>query len=135
MKDKTSLIIASLVLVTLIIFAGMSYVSDSNVDENDSIQPRPTTIPEQVTLIGVMDCLPHKGDGPHTLECTSGLRVNGDHFGLDLSGLPNRGIGRFNAGSKVEVSGKFTPVDEMGEDRIQVYDIEGVIEVENLTEL
>jgi hypothetical protein len=46
--------------------------------------PDPTvTEGETTTITGTITCLPHKGDGPHTMECAFGLQAtNGKHYAL-----------------------------------------------------
>lgn len=73
-----------------------------------------------ITIYGELVCLPKKGDGPHTMECVSGLKDDeGNHFSLvetSSSAVPD-------TGNRVKVDGVFVPVDKS---KTQ-YDIEGSI--------
>lgn len=76
-----------------------------------------------ISMTGMTVCLPHKATGPHTLECTTGLRGDDDrHYalsGTEQSQLP------LNA--TIEVTGRLSePAPN------SLYDIAGTIEVSSL---
>jgi len=110
-------------------------VSDESEVDNliDALAPNPaaggggTTLAngEPIAVNGVITCLPHKGDGPHTLECAFGLKADdGAHYGL--SNLWTVAPELTETDVAVRVSGTFVNVlpDEK-------YDIQGYIDVQS----
>lgn len=86
----------------------------------------PTLFDTKITFAGTITCLPHKGDGPHTMECAYGLKAdNGSYYALkNLFNEP--GPWEFDVNDRIEVAGMLR-VPEPNEK----YDIVGVIEVES----
>ena len=83
----------------------------------------------EVKMTGTIVCLPHKGDGPHTMECAYGLRTeDGKHYSLMhlWDKAPDLNITQVTA----EIVGVLTPP---GAD--EKYDIVGVIEVSSGKEI
>lgn len=75
------------------------------------------------TLTGTIACLPHKGDGPHTMECAFGLKAdNGNYYALKNLWEVAPEITDTNV--RVRVVGSLMEVDVN-----ETYDIEGVIGV------
>lgn len=112
---KVLIIIAALLAILALAF-GVHYV-DSRLNipapgGNDKMA---------VSLEGEMVCLPHKGDGPHTLECAFGVRDDeGNYFGL----IDTRPQQTPEADVRVKVDGVLVPVEENDE---QPYDIKAYI--------
>lgn len=78
--------------------------------------------PEQVTLSGIVVCLPHKGPGPHTKECAIGLMTpDGTHYGLDFSGTADTAV---SVADRASFTGYLTPPPSDGK-----YDIAGTLGV------
>lgn len=112
---KALIVIAALLAILALAF-GVHYVdSRLNIpapDDKDKMA---------VSLEGEMVCLPHKGDGPHTLECTFGIRDDdGNHFGL----IDTRPQQMPETDVRVKVDGVLVPVEENDE---QPYDIKAYI--------
>lgn len=57
--------IATAVIIAVVMFAARTHAPAGNM---------------QTTFAGTFVCLPHKGDGLHTLECAYGLRTADDHY-------------------------------------------------------
>lgn len=102
-------------------------------------EPAPVTPPvvkppvssgTEVTLVGSIVCLPHKGDGPHTLECAYGFRAdNGNHYALhNLFDGP--WPWHLDVGDRARVEGTLTAPAAN-----EKYDIVGVIDVESSEKL
>lgn len=81
---------------------------------------------ERVSLDGTIVCLPHKGDGPHTMECAFGFMTpDGTHYGLQGANPPLT-----DTEVDVSVVGTFQPAPAN-----EKYDIVGYIEVESINTL
>lgn len=129
--------IAALALAGLTSYAyfGEKLVRDTNPPENIIIDDTPTapiaTVPgEPITLVGTLTCLPHKGDGPHTLECAYGLKADdGNHYALkNLFTEP--GPWPLDIGDRVRVTGTLDDPE-----RNEKYDIVGVMEVQSSSKI
>lgn len=125
-------IIAIVAAVTLLI-AVLAVGAFANRDDGkDAVAPKNG---DTITVEGEYQCLPKKGDGPHTMECALGLQVEGStHYSLDMTGLHNRPDNDFNAnytiGDRLRITGVF---EEPKPDT--TYDIRGTIYVESLEPL
>jgi len=81
------------------------------------------------TLSGEIVCLPHRGDGPHTLECAMGLKTDvGEHYALDLTAMSQEHP-PLDTGKRFTANGLITPVEMLSNDHWQRYDIEGIFSV------
>lgn len=78
-----------------------------------------------ISVSGTLECLPHKGDGPHTLECAYGLRTD-DHRYYSLVDAPEP-VTKFSIGTRVNVEGTLKANPNSS------YDIVGEIDVEKIT--
>src|SRR3989344_7796578 len=97
--------------------------TDGQEDENN---PQPFISGETVVVEGTVTCLPHKGDGPQTMECAFGLQaVTGEYYGL--SNLWTIAPDVTDTGAKVEVRGEFVPPAAN-----EKYDIQGYIDVQSV---
>jgi len=77
----------------------------------------------QTTLAGTFVCLPHKGDGPQTLECAYGLRTDdGRYYALQFDPPFPADI---EMDKQVEIIGNLTT----GAD--SKYDIVGTIKIQS----
>lgn len=90
-------------------------------------------VPYQATFSGTTGCLPHRGDGPHTMECALGLETDlGFFIALDLSAVQfEAGVG-LDTGESVTVHGLYVPVEQMSGTMGQMYDIHGVMRVDSV---
>lgn len=81
----------------------------------------------EIGVTGKIDCLPHKGNGPSTMECAFGLKANnGRYYGLTGLNQEKLMSGEIDTGVNVKVSGILTT------DPKSNYDIVGVIEIKNV---
>lgn len=97
-----------------------------NMREPEPVAQKPT---KTVTIEGIIDCLPHKGDGPSTLECTYGLREDDDFYilkGLNQEDIMNNTIA---VGNEYTVQGAFYP------GKNEMYDVVGTITVTEISPL
>lgn len=86
-----------------------------------TIEPSRT---EPITMTGTMTCLPHKGNGMHTMECAYGIKDDfGTHYGL--RNIPQMDMmgGLYEMGQRITISGTLTT----GTD--EKYDIVGTIDL------
>lgn len=112
---KVLIIIAALLAILALAF-GVHYV-----DSRLNIPAPGGSDKMAVSLEGEMVCLPHKGDGPHTLECAFGVRDDeGNYFGL----IDTRPQQTPETDVRVKVDGVLVPVEENDE---QPYDIKAYI--------
>ncbi len=78
---------------------------------------------------GMVTCLPHKGDGPHTMECAFGLKAqSGKHYAL--KNLWEVAPDIMDTNVDIEVKGYLTAPEAN-----EKYDIEGVIDVSEATKI
>jgi hypothetical protein len=84
--------------------------------------------PTSATLTGTIECLPHKGDGIHTMECAIGLKGDdGKHYALTMLDYPNQA----DVGDRVTLIGAMVATDELH----QQYDIAGTFQVDTVTKI
>ncbi len=85
-------------------------------------------IPQRVTVTGVWECLPHKGDGPHTMECAFGIKEDGTgkHFAVSTELMSTMPVD-YATGSKVRVAGVMVPKNQLNSNAWETYDIVGII--------
>lgn len=84
-------------------------------------------LPQQVTVTGVWECLPHKDKtGPQTMECAFGIAKDQSdgHYAIDTSLMSTYPVD-FASGAHVKVTGVLVPVEQLNS--IQKYDIDGII--------
>jgi hypothetical protein len=110
--------------------AGSTCLAGSDEPCADDPSQNPVVPGEEATITGTMVCLPHKGDGPHTLECAYGLKGDdGKHYALkNLFTEP--GPWPIDIGDRVRVTGSMDD-PELNEK----YDIVAVIDVQTATKI
>ncbi|HEX6258511.1 MAG TPA: hypothetical protein VFZ48_03460 [Candidatus Saccharimonadales bacterium] len=116
-----------LIIITIIValLAGLAVILYISGGFRSPFGKKEVTIPakEAVVFDGKIVCLPHKGDGPSTLECALGLQAeNGKHYGL-------RSLDP--AFSKTEQKVKVTGLLNAPEPN-EAYSIVGTIEVQKI---
>lgn len=89
------------------------------------------------SLTGTYSCLPHRGSGPHTMECAFGIRLDdGVHYALDFSAYSSLTGMTIATGERIRVEGELTPLSMIPEgERIRIYDIQGVMRVSSIVQL
>lgn len=87
------------------------------------------------TLIGEFVCLPHKDTtGPQTEECAYGLKTHPDvWYGLNVENLNSDQKTQFKAGDRVRVTGLLKLVNEIVPGQWEKYNIQGVINVTQIS--
>lgn len=118
------LIIVGALIAILALAFGVHYV-DSRVNVDPPVKDK-----MGVSLTGEIVCLPHKGDGPHTLECAYGVRDDDDNHYLLIDIRPRH---MPETGTRVQIDGVLVPIDE--KDDSQPYDIEASIRYARIKEL
>jgi hypothetical protein len=84
--------------------------------------------PTSETLTGTIECLPHKGDGPHTMECAIGLKADsGQHYALTTFNY----LDQADVGDRVRLVGVTVTTDELH----ARYDIVGTFQVASVEKL
>jgi hypothetical protein len=104
-------------------------------DQNSIVQSQPAGVqaggkksPTAESLVGIIACLPHKGDGPHTMECAIGLKTDdGKYFALTNFNYP----GSADVGERVRIAGVTVTTDEFHAS----YDIVGTFQVASVEKI
>jgi hypothetical protein len=91
-------------------------------------------IPHSQAIVGFWECLPHKGDGPHTMECAFGIAKDQSdgHYAIDTSLMARYPVD-YPTGTKVRVTGIVTPANQLSS--VQKYDIDGIINATMIEEV
>lgn len=119
------LVIIGVIVAIFALAFGVHYL-DRNYDKTTP----PLKDKMGMTIYGELVCLPHKGDGPHTMECATGLKDDeGNHFAL----IDIRPQGMPETGKKVRLDGVFVPINP--DDENQKYDIVGSIRYARVKEI
>ncbi len=79
--------------------------------------------PERVSVVGYWECLPKKGDGPHTAECAFGIALDQSdgHLAINTALMSTYPVD-YPTGTKLRVSGVIHPAESTTS-----YDIDGVL--------
>lgn len=97
------------IIISVIVVSGIRLVmnqddNSSSSTQNTQSQQQAAEVPDEITEIGTFDCLTKSGDGPQTMECASGLKLeDGTQYGLGsddpslFAGVPT--------GTRIEVTG------------------------------
>jgi hypothetical protein len=102
---------------------------------------QPTAMPTQpqdieryeATFDGDVVCLPHKNaNGPQTLECALGLKIDTDlYYALDAGGVNPP---PYQTGERIRVRGTVTPIEMLSTDMWQKYNVKGIFSVKGNVE-
>jgi hypothetical protein len=88
-----------------------------------------------VTLDGEYTCLPHRGSGPHTMECAFGMKAantTDTYYALDTQFLNADTLMKIETGTRIRVVGTLTPIEMLSSDRWKSYDIKGIMSATSL---
>lgn len=122
MKNALLGSIAAGIAIVVGFYAFNAYIYDEKQEPNDVVSYR-------ATLEGEVTCLPHVGDGPHTMECAYGLKTDaGEYYALDLA-LMSQQATMPETGERISANGTVTPVEMLSSDHWRTYDIEGIFSV------
>lgn len=123
MKKTLAFIVIAAILLIGGFYALNAYIyAEKQGDPGDIVSYRGT-------LTGEVVCLPHAGDGPHTMECAYGLKTDvGEHYAVDFS-LMSQQATPPETGSRISATGTITPIEMISSDHWQRYDIEGIFSV------
>lgn len=91
-------------------------------------------LPQRMTITGIWECLPYKGDGPHTMECAFGIAKDQSdgHYAVDTSLMSTYPVD-YPTGAHIKIEGIVTPVDQLSS--VQKYDIDGIIRATSITKM
>jgi hypothetical protein len=131
---KKTTLVGIVVLLVAVVGLGvyMNFVPPPMVEprvvgEETPATSSPAQPPQNQTIVGYWECLPHKNTtGPQTMECAFGIAVDQSdgHFGIDTSLMSTYPVD-FPTGTRVRVTGVVTPVNQLSS--VQKYDIDGII--------
>ena len=125
-----------LVLLVIALFLSLQLKNwvDTTVVPHDQ-EPVATTTPDMTTIMGTFTCLPHKGDGPSTMECAFGLKsIDGSYYALDWSDSPHSAFD-LPMDRQYLVTGLLLPIEAMSSNSFSNYDIKGVMKVSSYAEV
>jgi len=121
--------VAALVLVGAVTFASWNGSTPVDAGNTSPIVGGTADNLGTTTVSGVITCLPHKGDGPHTMECAFGLKAPDGTF-YALQDLWTVAPDMTETEVSVRVTGAVsTPAAD------EKYDIVGVIKVTKVEKL
>lgn len=113
--------------------------TDSVIENSPTTSPilniNPNDPPREQTIEGEYVCLPHKdSDGPQTLECAFGIRLNDNSYvALDMGNLLHTDINaKLQIGSRIKVSGLYVPIEQINTDMWQKYPLKGIMKVNTI---
>jgi hypothetical protein len=127
MKLNTKTLVSILVILLIIVIAIAFYSLQATKDDNTSSLP----YYQSVTLTGTSECVPKKGPGPHTEECTIGgfKDTYGNHYYLEnYEQFTDDG---FSVPSGI-ITGILKPAEGA---QWEKYDIVGIVEVTGVEQL
>jgi len=102
---------------------------------NSVVKGAYSEIPQQITIVGIWECLPHHGDGPHTMECAFGVQADdGKHYAVSTSLMSQYPVD-YPTGSRVRIQGTMVPKNQLNSNAWITYDIEGIIAATVITKL
>ncbi len=128
----TLLVLLVLAVVAIMYFPHAMRNSGSPAQQSTST---PIAIMATTTLTGEFACLPHRDDGPSTMECAYGLKAtDGLYYALDFSGTPTSAFD-LPMGRPYSVTGLLVPVEMLNTNHWQQYDIKGIMKVSSYREL
>lgn len=130
MKNALLGFIAAGIAIVVGFYAFNAYIYDEKqADPGDVVSYR-------ATLEGEVTCLPHVGDGPHTMECAYGLKTDvGEYYALDLAALTMPEGTMPETGDRISANGTVTPIEMVSSDHWRTYDIEGIFSVTDSLEV
>ncbi len=128
MYKKVVIIFAFLGLAASAVFAFFTF---NQFIYNQKQADSEHVLPYDGSLSGEYVCLPHRDtSGPITMECAFGLKTeNGEYYALDFGANADPSI--FQAGQATNITGRFTPIELLSTDHWKIYDIEGIISVDD----
>lgn len=111
--------------VSLLLLAGLVYSFAQRPQAPQAVDPTP----QPMVLSGVFECLPHRGDGPTTMECAFGVRADDGRYYAVNFGASAGAMERFMAGERMQAEGFFVPQEALSTDQWAKYDIRGIFTV------
>ena len=121
-KHTQKRLVVGVMIVAVLALVGLGFIVVRGVS-NDPTRLNAGQPASVLNLTGKVVCLPHKGDGPHTQECTSGLKVGANAY----YALKNIDMSTITTESTITVSGTFYPAPSE-----QKYDTAGTIAVQSV---
>lgn len=93
------------------------------------------TAPQNVTLSGTYECLPHSDTtGPQTMECAFGLKTDsGDYYAVNFGASANA-MDQFQSGKHIKAEGNVVPKEALSSDQWVKYNMKGIFTVTKVIE-
>ncbi len=91
--------------------------------------------PNTLTVVGFWECVPKKAGYPQTEECTRGIAIDQSDGHMVVDQQFMAAPREFNPGTKVEVTGHFTPAMALSSSHWFQYDFDGIISATMITEV
>lgn len=129
MNKKTVYIVSGIVaVVALLVLATLVLRTPPPVGMSNSE-------PYRAALSGEYVCLPKVGDGPHTMDCAFGVRLDsGEYYAVDFA-LMSQEHREIEVGERFSANGLITPIERLSTDNWRQYDIKGIFSVTDSLEV
>jgi hypothetical protein len=122
-------------LVCLIVLAVLVVYFLQSFGSKPAAPSVPAPVSSVATITGKFACLPHKGNGPSTMECAYGMKGDdGFYYALDMSGVSASAFD-LPMDRPYSVTGLLVPVEALNSDHWRIYDIKGVMKVSSYKEV
>ncbi|MFA6105583.1 MAG: hypothetical protein WC725_03245 [Patescibacteria group bacterium] len=136
-KKSGLILVGILIIVAMIFWVKFFSAEDSSptapLDQKPLVLP-PLNAPKQLSISGLYVCLPSKNTSPQTMECALGLMADdNNYYALDTQKLSSFII--YPTGTRLHISGLFTPIEMISADTWRKYNIKGIISVEKVNEI
>ncbi len=124
---KTVFLLVVAVLLAAVGYAIFTQYGSQSALSSDEVLD---ATPQNVTLSGTFECLPHKDtSGPQTMECAFGFRTDdGVHYAVNF-GASADAAAQFQSGAHVTADGNVVIKEALSSDHWQKYNMEGIFTI------
>lgn len=131
MNSKYKNIIGFIVIIVMCVVAYMTLDYDKKGPINQPVE----NAPQNVTLSGTYECLPHSDTtGPQTMECAFGLKTDsGDYYAVNFGASANA-MDQFQSGKHIKAEGNLVLKEALSSDQWVKYNMKGIFTVTKVIE-
>lgn len=121
--------------IVILVCAGAGYVFLMPKSQGEPAQEPIPGAPQQVTLSGTFECLPHRDtSGVQSDECAFGIKSDdGIHYAVNF-GQSAAMMQQFQARAHIKAEGFIVPEETLNTDHWRKYDMKGIFTVTQLLE-
>lgn len=122
-----------LTIGSVIVLAAAAYLLFSGNYTREAVSQNLDATPQNVTLSGVYECLPHiDTSGPQTMECAFGLRTDdGTYYAVNF-GDDALAAQQFQSGARITAEGNVVIKEALSSDYWAKYNMKGIFTVTRL---